>query len=170
MKKKIAENGKKVAKKALESARKDFEKLQETHDEDLRLIKNLRKDHEKSSKAAEHLRINNADLAMTLRNKERKIQDLEKALADHDEASRKEAEIRDKLKLLFKEYRKALREFGVRLAPLPANAEISDFMKWTNTEFKAFFGVILGASDFAATFSDECRAYSPGTHARKEEE
>jgi predicted RNase H-like nuclease (RuvC/YqgF family) len=109
MKKKIAEDGKKVAKEALESARKDFEKLQETHDEDLRLIKNLRKDHEKSSKAAEHLQINNADLAMTLRNKERKIQDLEKALADHDEASRKEAEIRDKLKLLFKEYRKALR-------------------------------------------------------------
>jgi hypothetical protein len=36
----------------------------------LKLIENLRKDHDKSSKTAEDLRINNADLAKTLSNKE----------------------------------------------------------------------------------------------------
>jgi hypothetical protein len=33
-----------------------------------------------------------------------------------------------KLKLLFEEYIKALRDFGVRPAPLPVSEEISDFM------------------------------------------
>jgi hypothetical protein len=93
------------------------------------MIENLRKDHDKSSKAAEDLRINNADLAKTLSSKEQNIQDLEKALADRDEASGKEVlEIKNKLKLLFEEHGKALREFGVCPAPLPASAEISDFM------------------------------------------
>jgi chromosome segregation ATPase len=106
-----------------------LENLQNTHDEDLKLIENLRKDHDKSSKAAEDLRINNADLAKTLSGKEQKIQDLGKALADRDETSRKEIiEIKNKLKLLFEEYGKALREFGVRPAPLPTSAEISNFM------------------------------------------
>jgi hypothetical protein len=64
-------------------------------------------------------------------------------------------DIKNKLKLLFEEYRKALREFGVRPAPLPVSTEISDFMDWIETEFKALPGVISGASDFAAAFSVE---------------
>jgi hypothetical protein len=48
-----------------------------------------------------------------------------------------------------------LREFGVCPAPLPANTEIPDFMKWIDTEFKALPGVISGASVFAATFTVE---------------
>jgi predicted nucleic acid-binding Zn-ribbon protein len=96
----------------------------------LQLIENLRKDHDKSSKTAEDLRTNNADLAKTLSSKERKIQDLEKALADQREASGKNiSEINCKLKLLFKEYEKSLMNFGVHPAPLPADIEISDFME-----------------------------------------
>jgi hypothetical protein len=57
--------------------------------------------------------------------------------------------------LLIKEYEKALRDFGVRSAPLPTNTEISCFMKWIDTEFKALLGVISGASNFAAAFSVE---------------
>jgi hypothetical protein len=77
-------------------------------------------------------------------------------LAGRDEASGKEvSDIRNKLKLLFKEYGKALREFGVRPAPLPTNIEILDFMKWVDTEFKALPGVISSIRDFAATFSVE---------------
>jgi hypothetical protein len=64
--------------------------LKNTHDEDLKLIKNLCKDHDKSSKAAEDLRINNTDPTKTLSSKEQKIQDLDKALADRDETSGKE--------------------------------------------------------------------------------
>jgi hypothetical protein len=36
--KKIAEDGQKIAEEALESSKKDLEKLQKTHDDDLRLI------------------------------------------------------------------------------------------------------------------------------------
>jgi hypothetical protein len=59
------------------------------------------------------------------------------------------------LKLLFGEYRKALRDFSVRPAPFLISEEISDFMDWINTEFKALPGVISGASDFATAFSVE---------------
>jgi DNA repair exonuclease SbcCD ATPase subunit len=153
---KRCQDDKKVAEKALENSRKDLEKLQKTHDDDLRLIENLCKDCGKSSKAAEDLRVNNTDLAKTLSSKEQKIQDLEKTLADRGEASEKEvSDIRNKLELLFKEYEKALRDFDVRPAPLPANTEISCFMNWIDTEFKALPGVISGASDFAAAFSVE---------------
>jgi chromosome segregation ATPase len=68
--KKIAEDGKKITEEALEQSKKDLEKLQKTHDDDLRLIENLRKDHDMSSKVAEDLRTNNADLAKTLGSKE----------------------------------------------------------------------------------------------------
>jgi Zn-dependent M32 family carboxypeptidase len=153
---KKCQDEKKVTEEALGNSRKDFEKLQKTHDDDLRLIENLRKDCDKSSKAAEDLRVNNADLAKTLSSKEQKIQDLEKALADQREASEKEiSEIRNKLELLFKEYEKALRNFGVRPVPFPADTGISDFMKWIDTEFKALPGVISGVSDFAVAFSVE---------------
>jgi hypothetical protein len=56
----------------------------------LKLIENLRKDHDKSSKAAEDLRVDNADLVKTLSSKEQRIQNLEKALSKQDEASRQE--------------------------------------------------------------------------------
>jgi hypothetical protein len=154
--KKIVEEGKKVADEALEQSKKDLERLQKTHDDDLRLIENLRKDHDKSSKAAEDLRTNNADLTKTLSNKEQKIQYLEKSLADQREASGKDiSEINNKLKLLFKEYEKSLMNFGVRTAPLPADIGTSDFMEWINTEFKALPEVISCASDFAVVFSAE---------------
>jgi hypothetical protein len=56
---------------------------------------------------------------------------------------------------LFEEYRNALRDFGIRPAPFPVNEEISKFMDWINSEFKALPGVISGANDFAAAFSVE---------------
>jgi exonuclease VII large subunit len=144
---------KKAAEEAAESSRRDLEKLQKTHEE---ISKNLRKDHDKSSKAAEDLRTNNADLAKTLSNKEQKIQDLEKALADQRETSERNiSEILNKLRLLFGEYEKSLKNFGVRPAPLPANLGISDFMEWIDTEFKALPEVISGASDFVDVFSVE---------------
>jgi predicted transcriptional regulator len=39
--KKIAEDGRKVVEETLENSKKDLEKLQKTHDDDLRLIENL---------------------------------------------------------------------------------------------------------------------------------
>jgi hypothetical protein len=64
-----------------------------------------------------------------LSSKEQKIQDLEKTLSERSEASRQEvAEIMGKLKLLSDEYRKALREFGVRPGPLPESGDISELM------------------------------------------
>jgi hypothetical protein len=153
---KIVVDSKRVAEDALKQSKKDLERLQKTHDDDLRLIENLHMDHNKSLKAAEDLRTNNADLAKSLSSKEQKIQDLEKALADERETSGKNiSKINNKLKLLFKEYEKSLMNFGVRPAPLPANIGISDFMEWIDTEFRALPKVISGASDFAAVFSVE---------------
>jgi hypothetical protein len=43
------------------------------------LIENLRNPHDRSSKIAEDLHANNADLARSLSSKDQKIQDLEKA-------------------------------------------------------------------------------------------
>jgi hypothetical protein len=43
--------------------------------------------------------------------------------------------------------------FAVCPAPLPADINLPDFMKWIETEFKALPKVITGASDFAASFS-----------------
>jgi hypothetical protein len=77
-------------------------------------------------------------------------------LASQNEASEREtSEIRTRLELLFKEYEKALNEFGVRPAPFPADTGISNFMKWVDTEFKVLPGVISGASDFIVAFSIE---------------
>jgi uncharacterized phage infection (PIP) family protein YhgE len=150
------QDGKKIVEEALEQSRKDFERLQKTRDDDLSLIENLRKDHKKSSKVVEDLRTNNTDLAKTLSIKEQRIQDLEKALADQRETSgRNISEIINKLKLMFEEYEKSLKNFGVRPAPIPANLGISDFMDWIDTEFKALPGVISDASDFAVVFSVE---------------
>jgi hypothetical protein len=122
----------------------------------LKLIENLRKDYDKSSKIAEDLRVNNVDLAKTLSSKVQNIKELERARANRKKALEREiSEIRNKLDLLFREYEKALNVFGVRPAPFPADTGISDFMKWIDIEFKALPGVISGASDFAAAFSVE---------------
>jgi hypothetical protein len=59
------------------------------------------------------------------------------------------------LKLLFKEYEKALMDFGVRPAPFPTDTGIFDFMEWIDTKFKALPGVISGTNDFVAAFSVE---------------
>jgi myosin heavy subunit len=153
---KISHDGKKVAEAMLEQSKKELEKVQKAHDDDLSLIENLRVKHERATKTAEDLRINNASLAKSLSAKDRKIVDLEKALAELDAALKKNtSETLEKLKLLHEEYKKSLNEFGVRPAPLPDNIEIPEFMDWMETKFQALSEVISGASDFAAAFSVE---------------
>jgi molecular chaperone GrpE (heat shock protein) len=93
------------------------------------VIEKLQEKQERATKTAEDLRINNVSLAKSLSAKDRKIVDLEKALAEQSDASKKNtSEILEKLKLLYKEYQKSLNEFGVRPAPLPDNIDIPDFM------------------------------------------
>jgi DNA repair exonuclease SbcCD ATPase subunit len=153
---KKCQDEKKIAEEAAENSRKDLEKLRKTHDDDLRLIENLRKDHDKSLKTAEDLRTNNADLAKSLSSKDRRIQDLERALNEQREASGKKVfDIIEKLKLLFEEYERSLNEFGIGSAPLPADLGLPEFMEWIDAKFKALPEVISGANDFAATFSVE---------------
>jgi chromosome segregation ATPase len=86
---KVCQDEKKVAEAALEQPKKELEKLQKTHEDDLSLIENRCENHDRSSKLVEDLRANNADLARSLSAKDRKIQDLEKALAEQDDASKK---------------------------------------------------------------------------------
>jgi hypothetical protein len=153
---KISQDEKKVVETTLEQSKKELEKVQKAHEDDLSLIENLREKHERAAKTAEGLRVNNANLAKSLSTKDRKILDLEKALAKQDETSKKNMSvILEKLKLLFEEYKKSLNEFGVRPAPLPADIGIPEFMDWMETEFKALSEVISGSSDFAAAFSVE---------------
>jgi hypothetical protein len=153
----------KVLKLPFKIHRKKLEKLKKTHEDDLTLIENLRQDSDRSTKAIDELRAaktelstRNLDLGKTLSSKEQKIQDLEKALSERSEASGQEVvEIMGKLKLLFDEYRKALRQFGVRPGPLPESGDISELMEWIDVEFKALLDIISGASDFVASFSVE---------------
>jgi DNA repair exonuclease SbcCD ATPase subunit len=153
---KISQDEKKVAGAALEQSKKELEKVQKVHEDDLSLIENLREKHERASKIAKDLRTNNASLAKSLSAKDRKIVDLEKALAEQSQASKKNtSEILENLKLLYEEYKKSLNEFGVRPAPLPDNIEIPEFMDRMETEFKALTEVISDTSDFAAAFSVE---------------
>jgi myosin heavy subunit len=153
---KTSQDEKKFVESALEQSKKELEKAQKSHEDDLSVIENLRGKHERAMKIAEDLHTNNASLAKSLSAKGSKIQDLEKALADQSEASKRStSEILEKLKLLYEEYKKSLNEFGVRPAPLPNNIEIPEFMDWMETEFQALSEVISGASDFAATFSME---------------
>jgi chromosome segregation ATPase len=91
---KKCQDEKKVTEDALESSKKDLEKLKKTHDDDLKLIENLRKDCKKSSKAADDLHVSNADLSTrnsdlvkTLSSKEQQIQDLEKVLSEQSQTS-----------------------------------------------------------------------------------
>jgi myosin heavy subunit len=149
---KASQDAKGLAESALEQSKKELDKVRKSHEDDLSVIENLREKHERATKTAEDLRINNASLAKS----DRKIVDLEKALAEQSEASKKNtSEILEKLKLLYEEYKKSLNEFGVRPAPLPDNIEIPAFMDWMEAEFKALTEVISGASDFAAAFSVE---------------
>jgi chromosome segregation ATPase len=150
---KVCQDEKKIAEAALEQSKKELEKVQKTHEDDLSLIENLHEKHDRASKVVEDLRVNNANLAKSLSVKDRKILDPEKALAEQDDASKKNmSDILEKLKLLFEEYKKSLNEFGVRPAPLPADLGIPEFMEWMETEFKALSEVISSASDFAAAF------------------
>jgi hypothetical protein len=148
---KISQDEKKLVESALQQSKKELE-----NEDDLSVIENLRGKHERAMKIAEDLRTNNASLAKSLSTKDRKIQDLEKALAEQNEASkRKTSEILEKLKLLYEEYKKSRNEFDVRPAPLPDNIEIPEFMDWMETEFQALSEVISDASDFTAAFSME---------------
>jgi hypothetical protein len=152
---KVCQDEKKIAEEALEKS-KELEKLQKTHEDDLSLIENLCKNHDRSSKVVEDLRVNNADLARSLSSKDQRIQDLEKALTEQRESSgRRISEIVDRPKALFVEYEKSLNEFGVRPEPLPSNLGIPEFMDWIDIEFKVLPEVISGANDFTAVFSVE---------------
>jgi type IV secretory pathway VirJ component len=153
---KRSQDEKKVAEAALEESKKDLVKVRKSHEDDLSVIEKLRQKQERDAKIAEDLRINNASLAKSLSSKDRKIVDLEKALAEQGEASKKNtSEILGKLKLLYAEYQKSLNEYGVRPAPLPDDIDIPDFMDWLEDEFKALPEVISGASNFAVAFSVE---------------
>jgi hypothetical protein len=56
------------------------------------------------------------------------------------------------MKLLFDEYREALKKFGTCLNPFPEKDDISDMMDWMLKEFQALPRVISGARDFTAIF------------------
>jgi type IV secretory pathway VirJ component len=153
---KTSQDEKRVAEAALEESKKELERVQKSHEDDLSVIEKLRQKQERATKIAEDLRINNASLAKSLSTKDRKIMDLEKALAEQGEASKKNtSETLAKLKLLYAEYQKSLNEYGVRPAPLPDDINIPDFMDWLEDEFKALTEVISGASNFAVAFSVE---------------
>jgi chromosome segregation ATPase len=62
---KVCQDEKKVAEAALELSKKELEKVQKTHEDDLSLIENLCEKHDRASKVAEDLRVNNANLAKT---------------------------------------------------------------------------------------------------------
>jgi hypothetical protein len=103
------------------------------------LIENLRIDHDKSFTDIEDLRINNANLAKTLSSKEQKNQDLEKDLADQKETSKQEiSSVITKMKVLFEEYGKALKDFSARPGPLPEDESISSLFLWVEEEFQLF--------------------------------
>jgi predicted nucleic acid-binding Zn-ribbon protein len=160
---KKCQDEKNVTEAALQDSQRDMEKLKKTHEDNLNLIENFRQDSDRNAKTIDELcasktelSTRNSDLAKALNKKEQKIQDLEKALFELSETSRQEIDrIKKKLKLLFEEYRKVLRDFDVRPGPLPKSEEISNLMCWIETEFKAPPDVISGASDFAAAFSVE---------------
>jgi chromosome segregation ATPase len=73
---KTSQDEKKIAEAALQQSKKELEKVQKDHEDDLSLIENLREKHERAAKTAEGLRINNASLTKSLSAKDRKILDL----------------------------------------------------------------------------------------------
>jgi type IV secretory pathway VirJ component len=103
---KRCQDERKVFEEDAENSRKELERLQKTHDDDLRMIENLRRDHDRSLKTIEDLRANNSDLAKSLSVKDRRVLDLEKALAEQKEASKKNvSDLLNKLKLLLENTR-----------------------------------------------------------------
>jgi chromosome segregation ATPase len=147
---------KKIVDEALEQSKKDLEKLQKTHDEDLSLIENLRRTHDKSSKIAEDLRANNADLARSPSSKEQRIQDLEKALTEQRETLEKRVSgIVNKLKALFDEYERSLNNFGVRPAPLPSDLGLPEFMECIDAEFNELWKTIKEQNEGSKEVANE---------------
>jgi hypothetical protein len=145
-----------LAEVSLRDSQKDLEKLNKTCEDDLKLIENLRKEARKNTKTVDELSSKNFELVKTLSTKEQTIQDLEKALSERSKTSSKDVdEIKQNLKLLYEEYREALKQFSTRPSPLPESEEISDLMDWMLKEFLALPNVISGASDFIALFSVE---------------
>jgi predicted RNase H-like nuclease (RuvC/YqgF family) len=67
---KVCQDEKKVAEVALEQSKKELEKVQKTHEDDLSLIENLHEKHDRSLKVVEDLRVNNANLAKSLSTKD----------------------------------------------------------------------------------------------------
>jgi hypothetical protein len=152
-----------LAKAALRDSQKDLEKLNKTREDDLKMIKNLHKDDDTNTKTIDELRnanselsTKNTELAKTLSTKEQTILDLEKILSERSKTmSRDIEEVKQSLKLLFEEYKEALKQFGTRPSPLPECDEISDLLDWMVKEFQALPSIISGASNFAALFSME---------------
>jgi hypothetical protein len=61
--------------------------------------------------------------------KEQTMLYLEKALSERSKNSNKDVdEIKQNLKLLFEEYKEALKQFGTRPSPLPESDEISNLL------------------------------------------
>jgi hypothetical protein len=61
-------------------------------------------------------------------------------------------EVKQRLKLLLEEYKKAMKQFGTRLGPLSESEDISDLIDWLLKVFQDLPNVISGASDFATLF------------------
>jgi septal ring factor EnvC (AmiA/AmiB activator) len=123
---------------ALHDSQKDLEKLNKTHEDDLKMIENLRKDADKSTKTIDDLSSKNSELLKALSTKEQMIQDLEKALSEQGETSNQDVDdIKQNLNLLFEKYREALKQFGTHPSPLPESGEISDLIDWMLKEFQA---------------------------------
>jgi vacuolar-type H+-ATPase subunit I/STV1 len=139
------------------------EPLYKTREDDLKMIENLHRDADKSTKTIDELRstnielsTKNIELAKTLSPKEQTILNLEKDLYEQSETLNNETnDVREHLKLLFEEYKEALGQFGARPEPFSENDDVSSMMNWMLAEIKALPNVISGVSDFAAIFSFE---------------
>jgi hypothetical protein len=138
---------KRLAEVALVDLKKNLEKLKKTQEDDLGMIENLCRTLTKMQKL-----LMTSDLVKTLSAKEQKIEDVERALSERSETSGRDDEIGENLKLLFEEYREALRNFGARPGLFPDGGEISDLMDWMQKVFRALPDLISGATDFTAVF------------------
>jgi chromosome segregation ATPase len=133
---KKCQDEKQLVEAALHDSKKHHEKLNKTREVDLKMIENLRKYADKSTKTIDELRSTNAELstkntklAKTLSTKEQMILDLEKAPSERSENLNKDVnEIKQNVKLLFEEYKEALKQFGTHLNPLRKSDDVSDLM------------------------------------------
>jgi chromosome segregation ATPase len=105
------------AKNALCDLQKDLEKLNKTREDDLKMIENLCKAADKSTKTIDVLRsanrkllTKNTELAKSLSTKEQTILDLENTLSERSETvSQDIEEVKQRLILLLEEYNEALK-------------------------------------------------------------